>query len=72
MFLAGGDAWKIWNAHMKELLLEPQLTLDCVSKIGWWLPAESSEGVEEHAVFATALNCLALETYYRAVSERGE
>lgn len=62
MFQMGGDYWTSWNDKMKEVLVSNQETSGC--KKGSWPPTDrwSRQGGR---VYATALNVLSLEIYYR-------
>jgi hypothetical protein len=61
----GGRHWKAWNEAMKAALLPHQaLGRDgCVD--GSWDPAADRWGFAGGRVYATALNVLTLEVYYR-------
>jgi hypothetical protein len=66
MFQVGGDHWKRWNGAMKEAIVAHQRLdrQDC--RYGSWDPVDpwSPDGGR---VYATALNALCLEVYYRHV-----
>ncbi|MBI2901232.1 MAG: hypothetical protein HYY17_13700 [Planctomycetes bacterium] len=57
-----GPLWKKWNNAMKESLLKNRNTKGCAA--GSWEPVDrwSCEGGR---IYATAINALTLETYYR-------
>jgi len=59
-----GERWKQWNGFLKEALLKSQSTPDKGCKSGSWEPTDRW-GPEGGRVYATALNALTLETYYR-------
>ncbi|MHC4860718.1 MAG: prenyltransferase/squalene oxidase repeat-containing protein [Planctomycetota bacterium] len=61
-FQVGGDAWKRWNAALKEVLVDRQRK-DGDEK-GSWDPV-GAWGAEGGRVYSTALCVLALEVYYR-------
>jgi hypothetical protein len=64
MFQVGGERWKKWNESMKSALLAHQRTEKDRDEYGSWDPIDpwSTEGGR---VYATALNCLTMEVYYR-------
>lgn len=70
--LVGGDGekWKSWNAALKEALLKHQRAGDGCTR-GSWEPVDrwSYEGGR---VYATAINALTLETYYRGAQLFGD
>lgn len=55
----GGREWRVWNSHMKRLLLKLQ------GKDGSWEP--HGDRWEKHGgkIYFTALSIMALEVYYR-------
>jgi hypothetical protein len=57
-----GKSWKKWNESLKEALVKNQNPLGCAA--GSWEPTDRWAG-EGGRVYATALNALTLETYYR-------
>ena len=64
LFQFGGAHWEKWNAAMKEALLPHQNGEDSGCQSGSWDPV----GRWSHAgtrVYATAINALTLEVYYR-------
>ncbi len=67
---AGGEKWKPWNGALKEALLKHQTAGDGCAR-GSWEPVDrwSYEGGR---VYATAINALSLETYYRNVQIFGD
>jgi hypothetical protein len=73
MFQVGGERWKKWNESMKSALLDHQRLEKDRCEYGSWDPVDpwSAEGGR---VYATALNCLTMEVYYRypLLGVRGE
>jgi hypothetical protein len=61
----GGAAWKTWNEPMKAALVPTQKTATAGCENGSWDPAADRWGFEGGRVYATAINCLTLEVYYR-------
>jgi len=64
MFQVGGERWNKWNAAMKTSLLDHQRLEKDRCEYGSWDPVDpwSAEGGR---VYATAINCLTMEVYYR-------
>jgi hypothetical protein len=62
MFQYGGEKWQKWNEAMKKALLGTQRQGGCAD--GSWDPIDKW-GMVGGRVYATALNCLTLEIYYR-------
>jgi hypothetical protein len=64
MFQVGGERWKKWNDSVKTALLDHQRLEKDRCEYGSWDPLDpwSSEGGR---VYATAINCLTMEVYYR-------
>ena len=62
MFQVGGDYWKVWNVAMKEALVKTQRRGG--DEDGSWDPS-SAWGTAGGRVYATAINILSLEIYYR-------
>lgn len=62
LFQAGGKPWQTWNAAMKAALLPAQRRDGCAR--GSWDPA-GEWCVAGGRVYATAINALTLEIYYR-------
>jgi len=62
MFQYGGKNWQKWNAAMKKALLDTQRVGGCAD--GSWDPV-GKWGMVGGRVYATAINCLTLEIYYR-------
>ena len=60
-----GDAWKAWNEAMKAALLQNQIAEG--ENAGSWNPVDRWSCYLESRVYATAINALTLETYYRYV-----
>jgi hypothetical protein len=63
LFHYGGDEWKAWNLFLKRKLLPLQSRK--THQDGSWHPERSWIGVSGGRVYATAMNVLTLETYYR-------
>lgn len=57
-----GSAWTIWNKSMKDVLSKHQRADGCAA--GSWDPIDRWSG-EGGRVYATAINALTLEVYYR-------
>jgi hypothetical protein len=66
--LQGPDSaeWKAWNAAMKAALLKTQ------EEDGSWDPNDRWSSFVKSRVYATAINAMTLETYYRFVIRFGE
>jgi hypothetical protein len=62
MFQLGGQPWHDWNEAMKKALLPNQRTDGCAR--GSWDPVDEWS-VAGGRVYATAMNALTLEIYYR-------
>ena len=62
MFQYGGKDWHKWNTAMKKALLDTQRVGGCAD--GSWDPV-GKWGMVGGRVYATAMNCLTLEVYYR-------
>ena len=64
MFQVGGDYWTTWNDKLKNTLVNNQETQGC--KTGSW-PSEDywSQKHKAGRIYATTLNILSLEIYYR-------
>ncbi|MGE3164681.1 MAG: prenyltransferase/squalene oxidase repeat-containing protein [Planctomycetota bacterium] len=62
MFQYGGQAWKDWNLAMQAALLPNQRRLGCED--GSWDPV-GEWGLAGGRVYATAINAMTLEVYYR-------
>jgi len=64
MHQVGGARWQRWNEALKSALLDHQRTNPDEDEYGSWDPVDpwASEGGR---VYATALNCLSTEVYYR-------
>jgi Ca-activated chloride channel family protein len=60
-----GPLWKKWNEPMKNALVSAQKTKKDGCLDGSWEPAASRWGDEGGRVWATAINTLTLEVYYR-------
>ncbi|MGE3164680.1 MAG: prenyltransferase/squalene oxidase repeat-containing protein [Planctomycetota bacterium] len=62
MFQYGGSAWKDWNIKMQQALVPNQRQLGCED--GSWDPI-GEWGLAGGRVYATAINAMTLEVYYR-------
>ncbi len=62
MFQMGGDYWRVWNVGMKEALVKTQRRGG--DEDGSWDPT-SAWGSAGGRCYATAINVLSLEIYYR-------
>ena len=62
MFQMGGDFWRQWNKSMKVALVDHQRTGG--DENGSWDPIDAW-GFAGGRVYATAINVLSLEIYYR-------
>ncbi len=60
-----GPLWSKWNEPMKNALVPHQKTGKDACGNGSWDPAEDRWGHEGGRVYATAINALTLEVYYR-------
>lgn len=63
MFQMGGDFWKQWNKNMKKAIVDNQMLKG--SARGSWDPEPEAWGKLGGRVYATAVNVLSLEIYYR-------
>jgi len=59
-----GSRWREWNEAMKEALLKNQNPAASGCRAGSWEPVDRWSG-EGGRVYATAINALTLEVYYR-------
>ncbi len=62
MYQMGGDYWTHWNDKMKTALLEHQKRGGCLD--GSWDNVDPW-GKSGGRIYATAINVLSLEIYYR-------
>ncbi len=69
MFQYGGVKWYEWNMAMKKALLDTQRVGGCAD--GSWDPV-GKWGMVGGRVYATAINCLTLEVYYRYAITKSE
>ena len=60
-----GETWKAWNEALKPALLKHQVVEG--KEAGSWDPVDRWSTHLESRVYATAINALTLETYYRYV-----
>jgi serine/threonine protein kinase len=65
-----GPAWKKWNEPMKNALVPNQKTAKDGCRNGSWDPDNERWGADGGRVYATAINALTLETYYRCASKK--
>jgi len=63
LFQTGGTRWDAWNRLLKQALLPSQETSG--HRVGSWAPEGSWIGGSGGRVYATAINVLTLEIYYR-------
>ncbi len=63
MFQVGGEAWTRWNTALRDMLVSKQRTDS--HRAGSWDPEINYIGREGGRVWATAINVLNLEVYYR-------
>ncbi len=63
MFQFGGREWEQWNRAMKKTLLDHQRRGGC--RDGSWDPVDGFWGKVGGRIYATTLNILNLEVYYR-------
>jgi hypothetical protein len=66
-----GALWKKWNEPMKNALVPSQHTGKDGCRNGSWDPEADRWGFEGGRVYATAINALTLEVYYRYTSVFG-
>ncbi len=66
-----GPKWKSWNDDMKAVLVQNQNPTSSGCKGGSWEPVDRWSG-EGGRVYATAINALTLETYYRHPKAPGD
>ena len=64
MHQVGGPRWDKWNADIKTAILDHQRTNKDEDEYGSWDPVDPWSG-EGGRVYATAINCLTMEVYYR-------
>ena len=60
-----GPVWKKWNEPMKTAIVANQKTKSAGCENGSWDPSADRWGSEGGRVYATAMNALTLEVYYR-------
>jgi hypothetical protein len=59
-----GAMWDKWNKSMRDMLTKSQETKDHAE--GSWVPRDGDHGkIKGGRLYATALNCMTLEVYYR-------
>jgi hypothetical protein len=64
MFQVGGDHWKKWNEAMQKAIVDHQRVEPDRDERGSWDP-EDPWAPEGGRVYATTLNCLCMEVFYR-------
>ena len=66
IFQMDGEHWRNWRVPMNKAVIESQIMrgTEADSKYGSW-DANSAWGPAGGRVYATAINCLTLEVYYR-------
>ena len=64
MFQVGGQRWEKWNQALKTALLDRQRLNPDEDEYGSWDPLDPW-AIEGGRIYATALNCLSMEVYYR-------
>lgn len=64
MHQVGGPRWEKWNVALKDALLENQILDESLDEYGSWDPIDPW-GRQGGRIYATALNCLSMEVYYR-------
>ncbi len=64
MFQVGGERWKTWNKAMKTAIVDHQRTEVGRDERGSWDPVDPW-AAEGGRIYATTMNCLCLEVYYR-------
>jgi len=63
MFQAGGENWELWNSDLRDMLVRHQRRQGCAR--GSWDPAGKWLGKTAGRVYATAINAMNLQVYYR-------
>mgnify|MGYP003693945521 CR=1 FL=1 len=64
MFQVGGARWQRWNEAIKTAIVDHQRTDPGECAFGSWDPIDPWR-LSGGRVYATALNCLCMEVYYR-------
>jgi hypothetical protein len=64
LFQVGGAHWNRWNEAIKSAVLDHQRTNPDEDEHGSWDPIDPWSSVGGR-IYATALNCLSMEVYYR-------
>ncbi|MFC1587060.1 prenyltransferase/squalene oxidase repeat-containing protein [Planctomycetota bacterium] len=64
-FQVGGGSWKAWNKTLKDAVVERQRTREDGCAWGSWDPQPAKWGERGGRVYATAINLLIMEIYYR-------
>ena len=63
MFQAGGENWELWNARLRDMLVRRQRQRGCAR--GSWDPVGKWLGKAAGRAYATAINAMNLQVYYR-------
>src|SRR5262245_8076654 len=64
MFQVGGPRWDRWNEAIKTAILDHQNVDESKDEFGSWDPVDPW-GSSAGRIYATAVNCLSMEVYYR-------
>lgn len=64
MFQVGGPRWDRWNEAIKGAILDHQRVVESEDEFGSWDPVDPW-GSSGGRIYATAVNCLSMEVYYR-------
>ena len=64
MYQVGGARWERWNEAIQSAIIEHQRTDPSECQQGSWDPLDPWSAIGGR-VYATALNCLSMEVYYR-------
>jgi hypothetical protein len=64
MFQVGGPRWDRWNEAIKTAILDHQNVDESKDEFGSWDPVDPW-GSSAGRIYATAVNCLTMEVYYR-------
>ena len=64
LFQQGGEAWRVWNERLKDVLLESQVGREHGTAYGSWDP-RGKRAEQAGRLYSTVLSILCLEVYYR-------
>jgi len=64
LFQQGGEAWRIWNERLTDVLLEHQVGREHGTAYGSWDP-RGKRAEQAGRLYSTVLSILCLEVYYR-------